>query len=410
MRNLLKEKSRSKYLGMGALTIFIFILLLILNPFGNNNQGYRQVVETPTGKRYVIFSNGVYMKFPGSKTTTYPNVITIANRGSKTGSTLDGGLISIRFNDATRADAQSVVRFRLPESEVDMLKLHSEYINKDYIAIKGLLPYTIECLKNSAQLMDSEIHYSGGRAKLSQDFQNQLENGLYILDTYEDISIDSITGEVKRAYQTKMRLDENGEIIRKPSDLKQFGITIASATVENVDYEEKVDEKLSKKIEASTRESVSKQNLVTAQQEAMTAEAEGRKRLVEIEYKEKQIQTQKLVQAETEVRLAAKDKEKQKIALEAAKLEAAKIKSLADAEAYSKQKIMQADGALTKKLETYTEVQKMWANAFANYNGNLVPQISTGTSTGKGNAGIDFMEIMGIKAAKDLSLDVAVKK
>ena len=151
---------------------------------------------------------------------------------------------------------------------------------------------------------------------------------------------------------------------------------------------------------------MSKQNLVTAQQEAMTAEAEGRRRLVEIEYEEMQRQTQSVVQAETQVKLAEKDMAKQKIAMEAAKLEAQKIKALAEAEAYAKQKVMAADGALEKKLATYKDVQKMWANAFMNYKGDLVPKFQTAPANGQGgNAGLDFMQIMGAKAAMDLNLD-----
>ncbi len=403
--------TKLKLIGAGVVSLFLILGMILLNPFGYNDQGYRQVVETPTGNRYVIYGNGMYWKFPGSKVTTYPNVITIANRGNETGSTFDGGLIPIRFNDATRSDAQTVVRFRLPPADSLMLKLHSEYINKEYLAMKGLLPYTIECLKNSAQLMDSEQHYSGGRAQLSQYFQDQLSDGLYILDSQEKIYRDSATNEVKRSYKTEIRKNSAGEEVRKGSDLAPFGIVIASATIENVIYENAVVEKLSKKIEASTRESVSKQNLVTAQQEAMTAEAEGRRKLVEIEYKEKEIQTQQLVQAETQVRLAEKDQEKQKIALQAAKLEAEKIKALADAEAYSKSKVMQADGALEKKLTTYKETQKMWADAFSNYKGNMVPLYQTGGGGAKSsNAGTDFMQIMTLKAAKDLNLDMSVKK
>jgi hypothetical protein len=286
--------------------------------------------------------------------------------------------------------------------------LHSEYVNREYIAMKGLAPYTIECLKNSAQLMDSEQHYSGGRAQLSQYFQDQLEDGLFILDIQETFTKDTLTGENKRVYANKIRTNDLGEKVRKDSDLKIFGISIASATIENVDYESQVDAKLKKKIEASTRESVSKQNLVTAQQEAMTAEAEGRRQLVEIEYKEKQVQTQQVVQAETSVKLAQKDKEKQLIALEGAKLEAQKIKALAEAEAYAKTKVMAADGALDKKLEAYKEVQGMWATAFQNYKGDLVPKFQTGGGSG-GNAGLDFMEIMSAKAAMDLNLSTKVK-
>lgn len=400
----------SKFFRWAAIALGTLIVLLIINPFGYNNMGYREVVEAPTGKKYIIFSNGIYWKVPGSKVTTYPNVITISHRGERTGATIDGNLIPIRFNDATEAKAQTVVRFRLPSVEAEMLLLHEEYINKEYLSLKGLAPYTIECLKNSAQLMDSEQHYSGGRAQLSQFFQDQLEYGLFILDTEESFVKDTLTGETKRIYESKIRVDKEGNRVRKESDLTEFGIHIASATIENVDYESQVDEKLKKKIEASTRESVSKQNLVTAQQEAMTAEAEGRKRLVEIEYEEKQRQTQAVVQADTEVKLAEKDKEKQRIALEAAKLEAQKIKALSDAEAYAKRRIMEADGALEKKLDAYKEVQQMWATAFQNYKGDLVPKFQTGTQKGGGNAGLDFMEIMGAKAAMDLNLDTNVKK
>ena len=413
MKNL-KEKLNfnlnGKFLGYGIAALAMLLLLLILNPFGYNDMGYREVVENPTGGKRVIFSNGMYWKIPGSKVTTYPNVVTISHRGGKaTGSTIDAKSILVRFNDATEANAQTVVRFRLPNLESDMLKLHSEYVNREYLAMKGLAPYTIECLKNSAQLMDSEQHYSGGRAQLSQYFQDQLEDGLFILDIQETFTRDTLTGEAKRIYTNEIRVDKEGMKVRKDSDLKIFGISIASATIENVDYEAQVDQKLKKKIEASTRESVSKQNLVTAQQEAMTAEAEGRRQLVEIEYKEKQVQTQQVVQAETSVKLAQKDKEKQLIALEGAKLEAQKIKALAEAEAYAKQKVMQADGALDKKLEAYKDVQAMWATAFQNYKGDLVPKFQTGGGNGKGNAGLDFMEIMGAKAAMDLNLNTKVK-
>jgi len=405
-----KINSKMLMYGIGGLVLLFFLTLL--NPFGYNDLGYREVVETPTGQKYVIFSNGLYWKIPGSKVTTYPNVITISHRGSDTGSTVNGTQILIRFNDATEAYAQTVVRFLLPDKEADMIILHSEYVNKEYLALKGLQPYTIECVKNSAQLMDSEQHYSGGRAQLSQFFQDQLQDGLYLLDVEEIVTRDSMTNEVKRIYTSNIRLAPNGDKVRKSSDLTRFGISIASATIENVDYESQVDEKLKKKIEASTREAVSKQNLVTAQQEAMTAEAEGRRRLVEIEYEELQRQTQAVVQAETQVKLALQDKEKQQIAMEAAKLEAQKIKELADAESYAKQKMMAADGALEKKLHTYEEVQRMWATAFQNYQGALVPtfQNSGGAANGKGNAGIDFMQIMGAKAAMDLNMDLQVKK
>ena len=94
------KKTNGKLIIYGIGGLFLLLLMLIVNPFGYNDLGYREVVETPTGQKHVIFSNGVYFKFPGSKVTTYPNVITISHRGTKNGSTVEGGQIPIRFNES----------------------------------------------------------------------------------------------------------------------------------------------------------------------------------------------------------------------------------------------------------------------------------------------------------------------
>ena len=397
-----------KYSVLAGLTI---ILLMLVNPFGYNNMGYRQVIESPFGTKSVVFGNGMYLKVPGSTVTTYPNLVTIAYTKEVTEATVNQGLVEMRFMDATVAQTEIFVKYALPNGEEQMLKLHEDFRNVDHLAGTGLAPYTRECLKYSAQLMESEQHYSGGMSQLSSNFRDQLDNGQYIVDNFETSSRDSVTGELTKTYENKIRLGDDGQPVRNSNDIRDLGITVRTHNIINVDYEKQVEDKLAKKIEASTRESISKQNLITAQQEELTAAAEGRKRLVEIEYKKKEEQTSQLVEAETSVRLAEKDKEKQVIALEAARMEAEKIKALANAEAYAKEKMMKADGALEKKLQTYSDVQRMWADAFSKYQGDLVPQIQTGGGAGaNNNAGLDFMQLMSMKAAKDLGLEMNVPK
>ncbi len=410
MKNVKDVRLNSKLIAWAALTVFVVLLIAIFNPLGYNYLGYRQVVESPMGTKRVVFGNGYYWKFPGSKVTTYPNLVTIAYTDQKTEATVNQPMMEIRFLDATMATAEVFVKYALPNAEELMLKCHEDFRNVDHLSATGLAPYTRECLKYSTQLMESEQHYSGGMSKLSNDFRDQLDNGQYIVDNFESTTRDSLTGELVKIYENKIRLDDQNKPVRNNNDLHDMGIIVRTHNIINVDYEDQVDAKLAKKIEASTRESVSKQNLITAQQEELTAAAEGRKRLVEIEYEKKQEQTTKLVQADTQVKLASKDQEKQKIALEAAKLEAQKIKALADAEAYAKQKIMAADGALEKKLATYENVQQMWANAFQNYKGDIVPKIQTGSTGKSGNGGLDFMEVMGAKAAMDLSVKLDVQQ
>ncbi len=76
-----------------------------------------------------------------------------------------------------------------------------------------------------------------------------------------------------------------------------------------MDYEERVDNMLAKKIDASTKASVSKQELLTAQQQQLTAKAKGEQKLVEIEYQQKQEQTKQVVAAETKKQVALLNKQ-----------------------------------------------------------------------------------------------------
>jgi hypothetical protein len=251
------------------------------------------------------------------------------------------------------------------------------------------------------------MHYGGGRAQMAQDYLDQLKNGAFLLSVQETNSYDSIEKISKKIYAVAIQRDSKGNNKRKFSSIKEYSISVADAQITQVDYEEAVDKMLQKKIQAATDASVSRQQLMTAQQKQLTAEAQGKQKLVEIEYVQKQEQTKQVVAAQTQVELAKQDLTKQEIARQAAEKEAAKIKTLADAEAYARQRVMTADGALDKKLATYEKVQGMWAKAFGEYKGSFVPQFQTGGGGG-GNA-LNFMEIMGAKAAKDLSLELKNK-
>ena len=108
------------------------------------------------------------------------------------------------------------------------------------------------------------------------------------------------------------------------------------------------------------------------------------------------------------MKVAEQDKLQQKIAYEGCYTGSKKIKELADAEAYSESRIMQADGALEMKLKAQVEVQRVWADAFSKYTGAIVPQFQTGGGATT-NGALNFMEIMTAKTAKDFALDMKQK-
>jgi hypothetical protein len=71
---------------------------------------------------------------------------------------------------------------------------------------------------------------------------------------------------------------------------------------------------------------------------------------------------------------------------------------------------MSADGALDKKLEAYKYVMAEGFKAISDYQGAWVPSIISGATNGGGNnAAFNMMEMLSIKAMKDLSLDMKNK-
>lgn len=403
-----------KTIVAGVLAIIAFIFFLIVNPFSWNDAGNRTVIERTTGEQIVQFAPGIFYAGFFAKEKEWPNQISVTYQEANPQLDLEDngievGQIMIRFSDATTADVRGITQFILPSDEKEMILIHNTHRTPQSLVVKRLAPYTKECLQSSAQLMSSEKHYGGGRAQMAQDFLDQLKEGVYLLKTEENVIFDSLEMEKKRIYQTEVQYDSKTMAPkRKLSSIKEYGITVADAAITDVDYESKVDEKLVKIIDAATKSAISKQELMTAQQQTLTAKAKGEQALVEIEYQQKQDQTKQVVEAETKVKVAEQDKLQQKIAYEASILEARKIKELADANAYARQRIMQADGALELKLKAQVEVQKVWADAFSKYTGAVVPQIQTGGGPVQ-NGALSFMDIMTAKTAKDFALDLKNK-
>jgi hypothetical protein len=399
----------------GVSAIVILIAFLMINPFSWNDAGNRTVVERTNGEQIVQFAPGIFYAGFFAKEKEWPNQISVTYQEAVADlavqdNGIEVGQIMIRFSDATTANVKGITQFILPSDDKEMILIHNTHRTPQSLVVKRLAPYTKECLQSSAQLMSSEKHYGGGRAQMAQDFMDQLKEGVYLLKTEENIVYDSLEAEKKRIYQTEVQVDKkSGQPKRKLSSIKEYGITVADAAITDVDYEDKVDQKLIKIIDAVTKSSISKQELMTAQQQTLTAKAKGEQALVEIEYQQKQEQTKQVVEAETRVKVAEQDKLQQKIAYEAAILEAKKIKELADAQAYSRSRIMQADGALEMKLKAQIEVQKAWADAFSKYTGAVVPQFQTGGGGVASNGALNFMEIMTAKTAKDFAIELKNK-
>ena len=396
---ILKPQIGFKYLWQTLLIGGLFLFVAgVANPVERNSYGYRQVVENPiNGKTWTQFDQGWYMKGFFSKATTYPNVITIVyateeNHPIETVSYL-GLPVEIRFSDAAKATAEATVKWRLPDTNEKMLLVHQDNRSSQHLAETILEPYTSECLGFAAQLIESETHYSGGKSKMAEDFQSQLEEGQYIIVMKTEYKRDSLSNTNRRITETNIRKDKDGVPIRKKSNIKQYDIKIVSATIKSVDYDKIIDDKLKSKIEASTRESISKQLAITAEQEAITAERQGEKLIAETEAREQSSKREAVIRAEKEAEVAGQNLKRDKLNAEA-------TLATKRAEAEGDRLKVQAGLSPLEQAKINKETAIGVAAALAGPEGIVFPSIVVnGGGNGGGN---DPLQTLNIKMLNDL--------
>jgi hypothetical protein len=389
----METKLPIKWITTAVLSIIGIIVFLFINPFSWNDAGHRTVVEQMSGNQFVQYQPGIYYSGFFCKTTEWPNQISVSYQDTTTDmemkdGTIEIGKIKIRFGgDATTADVSGIVQYILPSDETEMITMHNAHRTPQSLVTKRLAPYTKECLQSSAQLMSSEMHYSGGRATMSQDFGEQLRGGVYLLKTNELMVYDSLEKENKRLYETKIQTDKNGNPVRKISSIKEYGITVADANITDVDYETRVDNMLGKKIDASTKASIAKQELITAQQQGLTAKAQGEKTLIETEYKQKVEQTKLVVAAQTQVQVA-------ELETKAAQLQAQKTKTQADAESYKNAKLVAAGLTPQERAQFEMDTKIGVAKALSEV---TLPSTYINGNTSGGNNNSMLESILGVK-------------
>lgn len=339
---------RNKTLIIAGLSLVLLVLAIWINPFSYNDPTERTVVTQQDGNQFVKFEPGIYYSGFFAKEVQWPNQISVSYKDTVSSSnkmednTIEIGMIGIRFNDATTAKIAGITQYILPSTEKEMLEIHNAHRTPEALVTRRLAPYTQECLQSSAQLMSCEMHYSGGRAQMVQDYLDQLKNGAFLLKISTIDSYDSLDKAYKKVYEITIKTDKSGASLRKFSSIKEYAINVGDAQITDVDYQQQVDNMLAQKIKANTDASIAKQQLMTAQQRALTAKAQGEQKLVETEYSKKVEQTNQVVAAETKVKLAEQYKFEQKMAAEAAKFAADKTRIDADAEAYKNSRLVSA--------------------------------------------------------------------
>lgn len=380
-------------IGIGL--IVILGLFATINPFESNNAGDYQIIQKTNGELLVQDQpKKWYWAGFFSEVTTYPRNLTIqVGPESKKSPDTDYWEVihTATFAGGDQANAGHTVKWNLPTSSDRRIDLHEEYTSYRNLMTTTLVQYQKETFNYSTQRMESESHYSGGNAKLKSYFDDQLRNGHVLTTSYVDTQVDSLTGESKSVIIVEPELNINGEIVRNTSDIQKYGIIPTFSSIDYVDYDPRIKQKLQDKIDAAADKATAKERLITAQQEAETAKVEGQKLIEQTRAQELAIKEKAVIEAQKEKEVAAQR-------LEQAKLDAAAELELKKAQAEG-DKLKVAAG-LTPREKAIIE-KEMAIGVAAELAKTQFPE--TMIFGGGGNEGTSPMEALGFEAMYNLT-------
>lgn len=170
-------------------------------------------------------------------------------------------------------------------------------------------------------------------------------------------------------------------------------------------YDDIVEKQIAERQKATTQVQIAQANAKRAEQDAITIAKQGEATAAKAKWDQETIKAKVVTEAQQKLEVAT---------LGAKEAEQFKREQIlrGEGEAARKQAVMNADGALEKKLETYVEVQKVWAEAWSKYPGAMVPGVVMGSSGASGQNSMGnaqgFVDLMTLKAAKDLSVDMGI--
>ena len=397
-------------LGSSIKKYALLIVVAIVGFFAINNlievndAGEILVIQSLSGDLKVVYEPGPTFQGLGSVThyKKSSQIYFLAPENKELIGTEDDKSLPVKFNDGGHAWISGSIRVDLPLDDNKMKKVHSTYGSQENVQNQLVNTNVSKSIFMTGPLMSSKESYAEKRNDLIYYIEDQSSKGVYKTKTVTVKELDPLTNEEKNVSKVEI-VNVNGAPYRQEkSSIEEYGIRLHNISINDIRYDRTVEGQIQNQQKAIMSVQTAIANAKRAEQDAITTEKQGQADAAQAKWKQEVIKSKLVTQAEAERAVA-------ELAVQTASLN--KQKDILEGEgiAAKKRLVMQADGALTQKLATYEKVQKFWADALSNYKGSLVPTYVSGGGNA-GNAGFNFMEIIGVKAARDLALDPTTRK
>ena len=315
--------------------------------------------------------------------------------------------IKIRFNDGGHANLSGGVTLQMPLDETNLIALHTNYGSQLAIENSLIRPVFEKAIYMTGPLMSSAESYAAKRPFLLSYIEDQATRGVYQTQIKDEKEKDLITGIEKTKSTVKFIEGGDKQILRiEESPLKKFGIIAFGLSINEVKYDVEVEKQINSQQQMIMGVQTAIADSKKAEQTALTAEKNGQAEAAKAKWAQEVIKAKMVTEAQQKLEVAVLEKQT---------AEQYKLRQILEGQGDAERKklVMEADGALKQKLEAYVESIKAIADALSKQ--KLVPDtifISGGAGANSiasaSSATANFMDILTMKAAKDLSLDMTV--
>ncbi len=388
---------RKKVIGTVMASVLIVMLFSIGALFEDVDAGQIVVIQAPITGELTVYKEPGWVGQWFGKATHYEksaqfwfNVSEKADRS-----------INVRWNDAGTAKISGSVRYKMPLTDDKIIELHSIYGSQEAIEDDLIETNIKKSVYMTGPLMSSKESYAEKRSYLIQLIEDQANRGVYQTVQKDVKAIDPISGQEKTITIVEVQYDSlSGNKLRQEvSPLLAYGVHLSNLSIEGIKYDAKVEAQIEAQRRATMEVQTAMAKAKEAEQRALTVEKEGQASAAQAKWTQEVEAAKQVTQAEMRRKVAEED-------VKTAELRKKQMILEGEGEAAKKRLVMNADGALKQKLDAWLKSEEMKWNAFAQFKGNLVPLYQSGTGGKNGTNAMQYMEIMGIKAMKDISLDM----
>lgn len=405
MNTLLNLKPKQLLFIIVAAIISIFVLTSIGKLWEDVDAGEVVVVQDPFDGDLHVYKEPGWVWQGYGKATHYrkSNQFWFNSPKDSTEKKIQDRSIPVQWSDGAPSSISGSIRYDLPLDEQQIIKIHSIFGSQEALEQQLIKTNLEKSVYMTGPLMSSKESYAEKKNDLIFYIEDQVSRGVYKTRQVETKIIDELTNDERTITKVEIVEKDGLPLRQEKSPIAEYGIRIYNISVNKISYSNTVENQIRQQQKAIMDVQLAVANAKKAEQDAITVAKQGEANAAKAKWEQEVIKAKLVTEAESrkkvsELEVLTAENNKRKMVLEG------------EGEAAKKRAIMLADGALKDKLDAWVKSQQFWADAFANYKGNVVPYyVASPNSGGYTNGATQFMEIMGMKAARDLNLDMSNK-